>query len=95
MDSTPDTGYMLFLRVLLKLWVNPDFTLYRWGLKQEYNRPILGISAKLWNMLHNVQKERWKMLSANDYLDLEMTSSLEGELLDHISKVLGQTLINV
>ena len=90
------TGYMLFIRVFSKIWHNKDNNLLLWGLQQEYGRPFLGIAAKLWNMLNDIQKNRWKMLALSDYYNIETEKSmksLEEELKDHISTVLGLKLV--
>ena len=90
---------MLFIRIFSKIWHHKEnHEILLWGLNEEYGRPFLGIAAKLWNMLNDIQKNRWKVLALNDYYNIETEQSiksLEGELKDHISTVLGLKLVYV
>ena len=87
---------MLFIRVFSKIWHETENQkLLLWGLKEEFYRPFLGIAAKLWNMLHDIQKNRWKTLALNEYHGIPISiKSLREELIDHIATVLGLTLVN-
>ena len=82
---------MLFIQVFSKVWKDSNHQLLIWGLEEEYNRNFLGTAAQLWNMLRDEQKNRWSMISSNDLkVSLE---SLDGEMVEHISDVLGLTLV--
>jgi hypothetical protein len=90
------TGYMLFVRIFSRFWnKNEQYELLIWGLKAEYNRNFLGTAAKLWNMLGMGQKHRWNLLANNEsigVLDVAL-ESLDLEMVEHISDVLGLTLV--
>ena len=98
MEQALQSGYMLFIRVLSKWWHKPEHELLKWGLKTEFDRPFLGISAKLWQMLTEMERNRWRQLTRDEYLqllnDYVTIDSLILELTDHISSVLGSTLVS-
>ena len=88
---------MLFVRMCSLWWNKPEHSLHKWGLQEEFHRPFLGIVAKLWNMLIPIQRERWKYLARDEFSHrlMKYTSkeSLVHEIYDHVSTVLGLTLI--
>jgi len=90
------TGYMIYVQTLSRLWNSDDK--YRkillWGLKQEIDRPFLGVAAVTWNMLSSTQKHRWNHLARNDVSsDLLRELELDHEMDNHITRMLASTLI--
>lgn len=96
-SMTKYTGYMLFVRIFSRWYYGkPDDDPMRWGLQAEFNRPFLGLAAKLWSFVTPMEKYRWKELAENEYLKLlnyTTEASLVMEMDDHVRSVLKITLL--
>lgn len=81
-------GYRLFVRMFSRYWINLDPNI-KWGLLEVfYNRPFLGIAAKVWEQYNGVEKQYWAQHEIRRMEDDQLIENINQHVIYVLSRLL-------